>query len=283
MKKREMALISSPDTSTLPAGTSSGDPRIPTTSSPTQVEAAPTSFHFSEPRPENVRDSSETLMHTSLYFSRIEEEMQTSEMESSSIFDKHTVSREEDSVLETERTQWESAGLPQVLSDQDRYYHEERTEFINIIMGRSEEEAIDLMTSYDFDGYMARHFKKSKKIRKEIRKLGRRKKNTSRSFKQEPHDKEGEKGKVGGKSQVSRGADQKAAAEEEDCLEDEEGAAADAAAAAEGRGDEANSSDKKIRTMDSFIKEYMNNDKEMRVMFKNFPSVREGFPNPKQL
>ena len=128
--------------------------------------------------PENVRDSSETLMHTSLYFSKIEEEMQNSEMDSSSILDQQIASREEDPVLETERTQWESAGLPQVLSDQDRRYHNERTEFINVIIGRHEEEVIDLMALHGFGSIdMARHYKKSRKIRKEIRKHGRRKKN----------------------------------------------------------------------------------------------------------
>ena len=234
-----MALISSPDTSTLPARTASGDPCIPTTSSPSQVEAAPTSFYFSEPRPENVRDSSETLMHTSLYLSRIEEEIQTSEMESSSICDKHTVSREEDTVPEIERTQWESAGLPQVLSDQDRCYYDEITEFTSFIIGRSEEDAIDIMASYNLFSIQARHFKNSRKIRKEIRKLGRRKKNTLRSFKQEPHDKDVEKGE--GESQVSGGTDQTEAVvcQEEHCLGDEEGAAPGGAAAAEGRGDEA--------------------------------------------
>ena len=72
-KKREMALTTSPVSSPLPA---SGHPKVPTTSSPTQVEASSTSFYFSTPLPENFRESSssETMMHTSLYFSRVEEE-----------------------------------------------------------------------------------------------------------------------------------------------------------------------------------------------------------------
>ena len=100
-KKREMALISSPDSSTLPAGVSSGDPRIPTTSSPSQVEAAPTSFLFSEPHPEQFRESSETMMHTSLYFSRIEEERGSDNMESSSIFDQFPVTQSDDQEVAT--------------------------------------------------------------------------------------------------------------------------------------------------------------------------------------
>ena len=100
-KKREMALISSPDTSTLPAGVSSGDPRIPTTSSPSQVEAAPTSFLFSEPHPEHIRESSETMMHTSLYFSRIEEEGGSNNMESSSIFDQIAITQGDDQEVVT--------------------------------------------------------------------------------------------------------------------------------------------------------------------------------------
>ena len=43
-KKGEMALTTSPVSSFLPA---SGNPRAPTTSSPSQVEASSTSFHFS--------------------------------------------------------------------------------------------------------------------------------------------------------------------------------------------------------------------------------------------
>ena len=59
-------------------GASAENPRNPTTSSPSSssVEAAKTSFHFSEPLVENIRDAdaSETMMHTSSFFSQIEEE-----------------------------------------------------------------------------------------------------------------------------------------------------------------------------------------------------------------
>ena len=64
---------------------------------PSEVEASSTSFHFSKPLPENFRGSSSsdtdnTMMHTSLYFSRIEdEEGGQDRMESSSIFDQFPV------------------------------------------------------------------------------------------------------------------------------------------------------------------------------------------------
>ena len=103
-RERERALISLPDISFMTGeGASLGNPNNPMTSSPSTAGAAPApSFHFSKPRPENVRDSSETLMHTSLYFSRIEEETQSRLVESSSITDHHPVTREEEPVLETE-------------------------------------------------------------------------------------------------------------------------------------------------------------------------------------
>ena len=86
-KKRETALTTSPVSSSLQP---SGQPTVPTTSSPFRVEASSTSFHFSEPLPENLRESSssETMIHTSLYFSRMEEERVENNVESSSIFDK---------------------------------------------------------------------------------------------------------------------------------------------------------------------------------------------------
>ena len=62
-KKRETALTTSPVPSSLQP---SGQPTVPTTSSPFRVEASSTSFHFSEPHPENLRESllSETMRHT---------------------------------------------------------------------------------------------------------------------------------------------------------------------------------------------------------------------------
>ena len=109
-RERERALISLPDISFMTGeGASLGNPSNPTTSSPSMAGAAPApvSFHFSKPRPENVRDSSETLMHTSL---QLEEETQSRDVESSSIIDHHPVSREEEPVPETETTQRESSG-----------------------------------------------------------------------------------------------------------------------------------------------------------------------------
>ena len=89
-KKRETALTTSPVSSSLQP---SGQPTVPTTSSPFQVEASSTSFHFSEPLPENLRESSssETMRHTSSYFSPMEEEREPNEMEPSSIFDQFPV------------------------------------------------------------------------------------------------------------------------------------------------------------------------------------------------
>ena len=89
-KKREMALTTSPVSSSLQP---SGQPTVPTTLSPFQVEASSTSFHFSEPLPENLRESSssETMRHTSSYFSSMEEEKEPNEMEPSSIFDQFPV------------------------------------------------------------------------------------------------------------------------------------------------------------------------------------------------
>ena len=85
-KKREMALTTLPVSSSLPA---SGHLRVPTTSSPSQVEASSTSFYFSKPLPENFRElpSSELMTHTSLYFSRVKEERVQNVMDSSSILD----------------------------------------------------------------------------------------------------------------------------------------------------------------------------------------------------
>ena len=89
-KKRETALTTSPVSSSLQP---SGQPTVPTTSSPFRVEASSTSFHFSEPLPENLRESSssETMRHTSSYFSPMEEEREPNEMEPSSIFDQFPV------------------------------------------------------------------------------------------------------------------------------------------------------------------------------------------------
>ena len=85
-KKREMAVTTSLVSSFLPP---SGNPKVPTTSSPSQVEASSTSFYFSEPLPENFRElpSSELMTHTSLYFSRVKEERVQNVMDSSSILD----------------------------------------------------------------------------------------------------------------------------------------------------------------------------------------------------
>ena len=174
-RERERALISLPDISFMTSeGASLGNPNNPTTSSPSMAGAAsaPINFHFSKPRPENVRDSSETLMHTSLYFSRLEEETQSRDVESSSITDHHPVTREEESVLETERTQWESSGLPTLPSDKDREYYEDRMDFVKLMIG-PERRPIDIVYEHHLtflpDDFVRHHYK-SRRIRKEIRK-----------------------------------------------------------------------------------------------------------------
>ena len=174
-RDRERALISLPDISFMTGeGASLGNPNNPTTSSPSMAGAAsaPINFHFSKPRPENVRDSSETLMHTSLYFSRLEEETQSRDVESSSITDHHPVTREEESVLETERTQWESSGLPTLPSDKDREYYEDRMDLVKLMIG-PERRPIDIVYEHHLtflpDDFVRHHYK-SRRIRKEIRK-----------------------------------------------------------------------------------------------------------------
>ena len=171
-RERERALISLPDISFMTGeGAPLGNPNNPTTSSPSMAGAAPApiSFHFSKPRPENVRDSSETLMHVSLFPSRFEEETQSRDVESSSIIDHHPVSREEEPVLETEKTQWESSGLPTIPSDKDREYYEDRMDYVKFMFG-PERKAEHVMFEWYSDDDLIRHYRKSRKIRREIRK-----------------------------------------------------------------------------------------------------------------
>ena len=170
-RERERALISLPDISFMTGeGASLGNPNNPSTSSPSMAGAAPApSFHFSKPRPENVRDSSETLMHTSLYFSRIEEETRSRDVESSSIIDHHPVSREEEPVPETERTLWESSGVPTPPSDKDIAYHEDRMHDVKFLIG-PEKVPYEVLLEWYLDDDFIWHYYKSRKIRKEIRK-----------------------------------------------------------------------------------------------------------------